>query len=113
MKRGGITYEPPQIEAGAVEMLEALARALGWPNAETLLLPAGANGCVEEVVEHSHRLHILVDGRGKFRVDVARCGREAEGPVRRVLDIGDLETARVIAQGIVAELTVPQLDLFT
>lgn len=113
--RGGkqsSAYEPPKIEPGAVEMLEALARAVGWPSAEALLMPAGANGCVEETVENGHRAHVLVDGRGKFRAVVSRCGRECVGLVRGRFELDDLEAARSAVRELLAELAVPQLGLF-
>lgn len=106
------TPHRPAPDPGVVEKLEALARAIGWPNAAALLNPAGANGCVEEIVEDGHRAHILVDERGMFRVTVARCGRENEGPVRGRFEIDDLEVARAAAQELLAVLAVPQLDLF-
>lgn len=99
----------------ATEMLENLARALGWKNAAALMSPSGPNGCVQEVVGHGHRAVIEVSRAGIFAVRLYRCGHEIDGVVRYRGDLPDLGAARAAALDLceTEDQTSAQLDLFT
>lgn len=89
-----------------------LAHALGWSGAEELFNPAGANGCVGEVVEHGHRAMIKVDRTCAFEVRLYRCGAEGDGPVAVRVKLTDLANARAEAERMCEGRRVAQLGLF-